>query len=821
MRLFLSLTSVLFVAAAASAAPRLYPAEIPLVGPRASHQLLLVDEVDGRAVADLTEKARFTSSNPEVAEVNEWGIVHVVGNGEATITATINETTAMAKVRVSGADVPVHWSFRHDVLPVLTKKGCNSGACHGALAGKGGMKLSLRGYDPESDHFVLTRQAFTRRVNGQEPERSLVLLKPTRGMKHGGGTKFDDVSLEYEILHDWIAAGAPGPRPEDPRLERLEVFPPSARLQPDAELRVLVRACYSDGKVEDVTRWARFGCSEETVARVDETGLVKVSGHGEAAVTIGFGTQVATIPVMVPFPNQVDAEVFAQSPRHNFIDKLILKKLQALSIAPSPGCDDATFIRRAYLDSLGVLPTAAEVQAFLADDAKNKRSRLIDQLLDRPEFVDYWTYKWSDLLLVSTRNLPQPAMWAFHRFIRTSVADNKPWDQFARELLTASGSTLHNGAGNYYVLHRDVAELTETTAVTFLGMSITCARCHNHPMEKWTQDQYWGLANLFSRVTLKDGERNGEVLIQPAVRGNILHPRRAEPMPPTPLDAEPMGLEERGDRRAFFAEWLTALNNPYFAKAVINRVWANYFGRGLVEAVDDLRATNPPSNQELFDELARDFVEHGYDLKRLMRLILNSAAYQRSAEPRPANQADDRFYSRFLIRRLPAEVILDAYAQVIGVPTPFNEIYTGVENERRKIDLFPLGMRALELPDVRIASDFLDTFGRPDRIQTCSCEREDDSSVGQALHLNNGKTLNQKLRAKDSRIDAWVAQGVSDAEAVERLFVLALARKPTDSEQERFAELLTEAEQDGTGCRQSLEDLFWAVLTSREFLFNH
>jgi hypothetical protein len=413
-------------------------------------------------------------------------------------------------------------------------------------------------------------------------------------------------------------------------------------------------------------------------------------------------------------------------------------------------------------------------------------------------------------------------MWAFYRKIRQSVADNQPWDQFARSILTSSGSTLTDGAGNYFVLHKDVSELAEATSLTFLGMSIGCAKCHNHPLEKWTQDQYWGFANLFSRVGLKNGDRAGEVLVQSKSEGDALHLRRGIPILATPLDGKPLPADSPIDRRAYFADWLTAGDNPYFAKALVNRVWRNYMGRGLVEAEDDLRETNPPSNRELLDALAADFVKNKYDVKHLMRVILNSAAYQRSSAPLEQNAADDRFYSRYLLRRLPGEVILDAYSDVTGVPTPFDKINSAAGDASTPIGTYPRGTRATQVPDSLATSRFLDAFGRAERVQTCACERTSDASVTQALHLNNGYTLNDKLRDKNSAISRWIAAGLTDEQIVDRVFLLALSRKPTVGEKKKFLEILADAAKGGAQSRrEGIEDFVWAVLTGREFLFNH
>lgn len=824
MRVLLSLCAALSAAPFAPAADlRVYPPEIRIGGPNRTQQLLVVEEENGRAVRDLTAGARFTPSTDTV-KVDAGGLLTANGAGDFKITVAVGEKTATVGGTVSG-DKPGDWNFRNHVIPTLTRTGCNAGACHGALAGKGGLKLSLRGYDPETDWFVLTRQALARRVDLTAPADSLTLKKAVRTMPHGGGTRFTEDSPHYKVLLDWIRAGAPGPKADDAHVERLDVFPPAVLVDPKGPkgtFRAIVRAVYSDGAAEDVTRWARFGSAEELVARVSEDGVITPAGSGEAAITVGFGTKVTTLTVTAPFPNDVKAPVFAASPRNNFVDEFVLKKLQLLQIPPSEQCTDAEFIRRAYLDACGILPTPDEVTAFLADADPKKRARLVDTLLDHPAFVDYWSHKWSDLFLVSSRKLPQPAMWAFYRKLRQSVADNQPWDRLARDVLTASGSSLTNGAGNYFVLHKDVSELAETTSIAFLGMSIGCAKCHNHPLEKWTQDQYWAYANLFARVGLKNGDRAGEVLVQSKPDGDALHLRRGTAMPAAPLDGRPLPADSAADRRAYFADWLTAPDNPYFAKALVNRVWRNYMGRGLVEAEDDLRETNPPSNRALFDALAADFVKNRYDVKHLMRVILNSAAYQRSSTPLKENVADDRFYSRYLLRRLPGEVILDAYSDVTGVPTPFDRITSAGGDAITPIATYPAGTRAAQVPDSLATSRFLDAFGRAERVQTCSCERTSDASVSQALHLNNGHTLNDKLRDKNSAVGKWIAAGLTDEQIVDRVFLLALGRNPTTVEKRKFLDILAGAAKEGAQSRrEAVEDFVWAVLTGREFLFNH
>jgi hypothetical protein len=706
------------------------------------------------------------------------------------------------------------WSFRNHVLPVLTKLGCNSGACHGAAAGKNGFKLTLRGYDPELDYNVLSRQALGRRINQVEPARSLMLLKPTMTIAHGGGKRLEVGSLEYKVISEWIASGMPAPSDADPRLARLEVSPREATLSLGAEEQVRVRAHYSDGHIEDVTRWAKYATADSSVATVDDAGRVRVQGSGETAVTVWYQSQVSFARFAHPFPNEIRPEAFARAPRHNYIDDLVLKKLQALRIGPSEPATDREFIRRAFLDATGTLPTAQGVERFLADTAPDKRARLIDALLEREEYVAYWTNRWSDLLLVSSAKLATNAMWTFHHWIRESVASNKPWDRLVREILTASGNTLENGAANYYVMHKETTDLTENVAMAFLGMSITCARCHNHPLEKWTQKQYYEMANLFARVGLKNGVRGGDVTVYANPTGDINHPRLGRPLAPRPLDGEAIPLEEPADRREHLARWLTSPDNPYFARAVVNRVWKNFMGRGLVEAVDDMRATNPPSNEELLAALTKDFVARGFDLQHLIRTIMNSAAYQRSSRANETNRQDERYYSRYIIRRLPAEVMLDAISQVTGVPTDFPG--------------YPPGMRALELPDARVNSYFLQIFGRPPRVVTCECERSAEPSVTQALHVINGETINQKLRAPGGIVETFIKLGVSDEMLINHLYLASLSRRPSREElgallaaMDASKEAAKGAKDDREARRQAIEDVVWAVLTSKEFLFNH
>jgi hypothetical protein len=800
---------------------RVLPAELTLHGPESRHALLLEMQLSGPYLGE-GEDATFTSSDEQVAVVED-GVVRPIANGTATISATSSQGTAEAHVTVTGMDQPHQWSFREHVLPVLTKVGCNSGACHGALAGKGGFKLSLRGYDPPRDHFMITRHAGGRRVEFGDPGRSLFLAKPSGAVPHKGGLRFETDSPEYRILSEWIASGAPAPAEDDPRALRLEVLPDAVVLASGGKQRLLVRAHYSDGHIRDVTRWARFESTNAAVATVDESGRTEVIGHGEGAITASFDSHVAVATITSPYPQELADNAFDDFAPRNFIDELVAAELKRLNLPPSPLASDASFIRRAHLDAIGMLPAADEVRAFLADTSPEKRARLIDDLLARPEFVDYWTYKWSDVLLINGRLLRPDAVKAYYAWLRGHVEKNTPWDELARELVTSKGGSTSDGATNFFALHQDPETMSENVSKAFMGLSIGCAKCHNHPLEKWTNDQYYAMANLFARVKAKgwggdprsgDGKRTLVV----SMRGELVQPRTGKAQPPTPLDGEPLTPDDPRDRREYLADWLTSPENPYFARAITNRVWANFLGVGLVEPVDDLRVSNPASNEKLLSAAADYLAEHEFDLKALMRVIMQSATYQRSSEPSPGNVDDQRFYSRYYPRRLMAEVLLDAVSQVTGVPTEFKEIaFPGADFQAT--DFYPEGTRAIELYDSAVRSYFLKTFGRNDREITCECERSNEPSMVQVLHLANGDTLLEKLSAEKSRPAALAASGSPDYRVIEEVYLAALARYPTDAEMKALLDVLAATPPDDR--QAAIEDLYWSVLSSREFLFQH
>ena len=780
----------------------------------AARQQLLSEAATGGYQQDWSRQVHWTSSNLKVATVDKTGLVLPVADGEAVITAAGPAQSAKVVVHVKGAAAPVAYSFRNHVIPVMSKVGCNQGACHGALAGKNGFKLTLRGYDPQTDYYTLTRESDGRRVNLAEPASSLMLLKPTMTVPHGGGKRFGVDSPEYRILSSWIAAGAPPPAENDTRVIDLEVFPKAVTLQPAAEQQLVVLAKFSDGHREDVTPWVKYSSNAEAVATVDDSGRVKMTGRGEAAVTLWYSSRVLYSRLAVPFANKVTAADYARLPVHNYIDDLVLAKLKTLNIAPSAPCSDSEFIRRAYLDGAGILASTEEVESFLNDHSADKRKRLIDELLERDEFVDYWAYKWSDLLMVSSRKLRTAQVWGFYNWIRNSVKQNKPWDRFAWELLTSSGDTSENGALNYFVLHKDPIDLTENASLAFLGQRVTCARCHNHPLEKWTQIQYYQLANLFSRVAIKDGSVPGDLIVFAKTSGDINHPKLGRPLTPTTLEGDSVPLDSPVDRRIVFGKWATSPRNPYFARTLVNRVWANFLGRGIVHPADDMRATNPASNEELLAELTKRFVLSGFNVKELIRTIMNSGVYQLSAAANATNQNDDVYYSKYIIKRLPAEVILDAMSRVTGVPSMFAD--------------YPPATRALQLPDTQVQSPFLTVFGRPERLACDVAARSSDPSISQALHVINGDTLNGKLRAANGNVDVFLKLGFSDARIIEFLYLSAFSRYPSEDEKRGIESALAKAriaegapEARVLARKEALEDMIWAMLTSKEFLFNH
>ena len=810
-RPLLAVIAVLVSNVAAQAEIELIPGVVKLSTTQARQQLVVQEKESGEYLGQVTEGLEFGSSDESVVKVIDGRAVPV-GNGAAMVTVKSEAGESQAEVHVTGQEKEFRWSFRNHVESVLSKAGCNSGACHGARAGQNGFRLTLFGFDLAADYSYLTRQARGRRIVPTDPGRSLLLTKPTGVVPHKGGVRLDVNEIEYRVLAEWIAEGTVGPSDSDAVIDNLEVLPRYSSQKPGDAQQLVVLAHFSDGSTEDVTRWAKYKTVNQNVALVGDHGEVSVVGPGEGAIKVWYLNINQLAFVSVPFENNLPKNAFENEPAANFIDELVNEKLKKLRVPPSPLCDDATFVRRTFLDSSGILPTHGELTAFLEDETPSveKRARLVEALLQRSEFVDYWSYKWSDLLLVNSAVLPKAAVDSYYKWIRERVDSNLPWDEFVRQIVTASGSTLVNGAANFYSLHQSPEDMAETVSQAFMGLSINCAKCHNHPLEKWTNDQYYGMANMFSRVRAKgwgEGNNAGDAkrVIFSDTQGELLQPSTGRPQSPRPLDAEAVPFSATGDRRIVLAQWLTSPENPYFARSIANRIWANYLGVGLVERVDDLRVTNPASNENLLNAIAEYLTENKYDLRALMRAIMLSTTYQRSSERVDGNETDARFYSRYYPKRLKAEVLLDALSTVTGVPTEF----AGHDK----------GTRALQLPDSNVANYFLSTFGRPDRIITCECERSDEPSMTQVLHLYNGDTLNSKLQSNENVIAVSMKEMASSKDIIQRLYLSAIGRYATEEEVARLSEII-DAETPEEDRRIVLEDLYWSVLTSREFLFN-
>lgn len=782
-------------------------------------------------------RVEWQSDEPELAqwvETSELGRrIRANRSGQTQIQVTVHvpgrpPQTATAILHARGIESLPAWEFSNHVQSILARRGCNMGACHGALAGKGGFRLSLRGYDSVADHFNITKQDRGRRIELSQPELSLLLAKPCGDMEHQGGLRLPKESEDYRILFEWINSGAPKSPSETPQLDRLEILPEAILSAPGREDRLSVRAHYSNGRIEDVTRWAKFSSSDESVATVDEHGHIKSVGPGEGTIVAWFASRIVSARMRIPFATQAVAAANYEAIRGVLggtspIDDHVARQLASLGLQPSERVGDLEFLRRSSLDATGTLPSQAQVEAFLADASPDKRAKWIDALLESPEYVDYWAYRWSDMLMLNSNVLRTDGVKAYYQWIRSNVEKNTPWDVMVREILTARGEALENGATNFYAINQDPESMTENACQAFLGLSIGCAKCHNHPLEKWTNDQYYAMANMFARVRAKgwggevrDGDAARTVFV--VDRGDLIQPLRGKPQPPAPLDAPPLDIDSPEDRRIRLAQWMTSPENPYFTRAIVNRVWAAYFGIGIIQPVDDLRASNPASNPALLDALCQSLIADQYDLKKLMRRIMNSESYQRSSVPNASNLHDQKYFSRYYPRRLMAEVIHDAIASVTEVPTEFTKL-TFLGGDKRDTKFYPKGTRAIQLFDSSVDNNFLRTFGRNQRRITCECERSDEPSVIQVLNLSNGDTVNSKLADPSGIIEKWMTQYANDLPGLVRAaYVRTLSREPTEAE---LSGMLQEIQANETERRLLIEDLLWSLMSSREFLFNH
>jgi hypothetical protein len=781
--------------------PAVDPPAVRLQGPTARYSLLVsARDPEGRTV-DRTRGARFRVLDPAVARVTAAGVVHPVADGVTAVAVEADGRTVRVPVTVAGAAAPRRFHFENDIEPVLARHGCNSSGCHGKAEGQNGFRLSVFGFDPAADYAALVLEGRGRRVFPAAPAQSLLLRKMSGQAAHGGGARVRPGSDDYETVRAWVASGTPLGSPSEPAVVAVRVEPRERVLAPRGGQQLRVVARYGDGREADVTAHARFQSNHDALAAVDAAGLVRAGDlPGEAAVMASYQNAVDVFRAVVPRPGRV--EHYPDLPANNFVDRLVFAKLRKLNVVPSDLADDATFLRRAYLDVIGTLPTAAEARRFLADPRPDKRARLVDELLERPEFVDLWALKWADLLQVDRGTLGPKAAYAYYKWIRDSLAARRPLDEFARDLVTAEGPLREVPAAGFYKVVPKPGGAASALAQVFLGVRIVCAECHHHPFDRWGQSDYYGMQGFFTGLAMRPTSHGEALVAGPAPPAH--HPRTGEVVPAHALGEAPPAPSAAGDRRAALAAWLTRPDNPYFARNLANRVWAHFLGCGLVEPVDDFRATNPPTNPELLDALARHLAENRFDLRALVRVVCASRVYQLSSTPNATNELDEQNCSRALLRRPGAEVLLDMVCQATGVPERFGGM--------------PAGTRAVQLWDSKAGHYFLKTFGRPERRSACECERVGGPSVAQVLHLLNAPEVHAKLTHEAGAVAKLVRRESADGPLVEELYLTFYSRPPTASEK---AVALAYLGDHKTDRRQAAEDLAWSLLNSLEFVFNH
>jgi len=820
---FSAAVSALLVTGVAAGEWGVHPGDsLSLEGPRDGRQLVLA--LDGH---DVTGEAVYAVDPPGIVSVDRNGYLSPLADGTAIVqvTAPGDEAGTEITVKVSRSGAPDEVSIRHELIPVLTKYGCNGGGCHGKAGGQKGFRLSLFGYEPWNDYDFLVHEGRGRRLSPAAPGNSLVLLKATGELPHEGGARLERGGDHYGLVTDWIAQGMPPLRDEEPAVTGIEVFPGEAVVAAGAHQQLAVVAHFSDGTSRDITRVAVYEPNE--AGRCEVTGNGRITffeGAGTTSVMVRFQEHVAVFRGTIP----LGEETGTMPPARNFIDEHLFSHLEKLGIPPSPVAEDAVFLRRVTLDIAGRLPTPDEVARFGADSSPGKRDRVIGKLLASRDHAEFFAQKWAGILRNKReRDEYRRGTFAFHQWIRDSLADNKPYDAFVSELVTARGEVGRHPEVAWYRAVKDPKEQMQDIAQVFLGIRMQCAQCHHHPFDIWSQDDYYSLAAFFSTVGRKAGEQPGEeVVFHRRVAATMTNPNTKKALAPTPLGGEALALQPGDDPRVALAGWLTSPENPWFAKMLVNRYWKHFFGRGMVEPEDDLRITNPATHPELLEELAGHFVESGYDLRALVRTICESRAYQLSSEPNEHNLGDTRNFSRFYPRRLPAEVLLDAINDVAGTANSFTSQ--------------PPGVRAVQLPDDRFNTEsfFLSVFGRPENASACECERVSDANLAQSLHLINSPTIQEKLAA-DSAAPARLASDreTPAADRVASLYLSALGRPPTESEStvavaylERKRDAATATKDGDAGEksdpvleveREAFEDLLWAIINTKEFLFTH
>ncbi len=805
VRWLLPAALLLFAAAGARTAEvsriDVYPPDINLSTASDRQAYIVVATRADGVTLDVTSEAAASPADAAVVRLDGRTLLPVA-DGQTTLRVEHagHEVSVPVRVADAGTDRPI--SFQLDVMPVFMRGGCNTGACHGSARGQDGFLLSLFGFDPESDHFRLTREMPSRRLNLAVPAESLLLEKAVGSVPHTGGKRFDVDSEYYRTLLRWIEAGAPADSGEVASLERLELFPPEIVLEgPDAGQQMVARAVYSDGTDRDVTHLAAFLSNNDNSAEIDSTGMVRAAKRGEAFLLARLDTETVGSQVLVLAAGSAYSPSDEQPA--NYIDELIDEKLRKIRMLPSPLCSDEVFLRRVTLDIVGRMPTIEEQEQFLADASPAKRDAVIDRLLESKEFSEIWAMQFAEMLMMrSTNQLSYKSMFLYWDWLNRNIADNVPLDDMVRELLASTGGTFSAPATNFYQVENDTLKTAENVAQSLLGIRMQCAQCHNHPFDRWTMDDYYAFAGFFAQIGRKPGEDYREQIIFDRGGGEVRHPVGNRVVPVKFLGGDRPEVAPGEDRRAVLAEWLTAPDNPYFAPAIANRVWTHFFGLGIVEPIDDVRISNPPSNPQLYEALGRKLVEYDYDLKRLVRDICRSNAYQRSTQANESNREDQRNFARARVRRLRAEILLDSISQVTETRDKFRGL--------------PLGARAVQIADGATTNYFLTTFGRSPRETVCACDVKTEPTLSQALHLLNGDTVAGKV-VQGGVVKRLLEAGNTPEQVVEQLYRRCLCRPP--GEQERAALLAAVAEADNT--QAALEDVFWAVLNSQEFLFNH
>jgi hypothetical protein len=787
------------------------PAAITLNGTHDARQLVVTGKYADGTLRDLTALAGVVVEKAGVVEVQDGAYLRPKADGATTLVLSVGGKQARVPVAVKGMDEPALVSFRRDVIAALNVGGCNAGACHGTPSGKNGFKLSLRGFDPAADYLQLTRDQFGRRTGKHDAEQSLAFMKAVGRVPHEGGQRFGATALPAEMLHAWLSDGLKDDPATLAPVTKIDVLPGSRVLKSPAKWQQLaVVASFGDGVTRDVTRLTNFSSSDPSIADVSPNGLVEFKRPGEVAVLARYLEELLSVRLTYLEPRADFA--WPNPPETNYVDTHTFAKLKQMSIAPSDLCTDTEFVRRAYLDCVGRMPTTDEAKAFLADKDAKKRDKLIDALVETTEFADFWALKWADVLRSSRKTIQVKGSYGFQAWLRQQFRQNTPWDKVVQSIITANGNTFANPPANYYRIAKDPQSLAETTAQLFLGVRMQCAKCHNHPFERWSQDDYYGMAAWFAQVKTKPepvvgtkpaGKTDAAEVVFLARAGEVTQPRTGKTMKPRYMGVGDAEVKPGEDRRGALAVWLTAPENAFFSKSVANRVWFHLMGKGIVDPVDDFRDSNPSCNDELLDALAADFAKNNFDMKRLVTTIMKSRTYQLSAQPTETNKDDTKYFSHAVTKLLSAEQLLDAICDFTAVPEKFAGL--------------PLGTRATQLPDGEVNHPFLKAFGQPARELACECERESDGNLAQALQLINGPTVNEKVRNPNNRLGQLLALKKADEEILNELFFAALARAPFDDEKQIALGHVAK----GSDKRKAWEDVVWAIINTREFLFRH